>query len=96
MTLNLEKDIDEQVRGLDPTNWTVLQAEVCMRIAHGKLDAFAVEAHRLAEMVRYGLLTRSIAADYLHEAATYNQLMFEYGMDHIQAIMATAFDCEAA
>ena len=29
-----------------------------------------------------------MAADYLHTAAVYNQLIFEYGADAIQAIMA--------
>ena len=92
MNLNLESEIVF----IDPTQWTLLQTEITMRIARAKLEAFADESARLAEAVRYGLLTSALATDYLHEAAAYNQLYFEYGADHIQAIMATAFDVEAA
>ena len=91
MTLNLESNIGEQVRALDPMAWTKLQAEVCMTIANAKFYAFVAEAERMAEFVRLGFLSRATAADYLQEAAVYNSLCFEYGTDHIQAIMATAF-----
>ena len=59
MTLNLEADIGKQMRTLDPTQWTALQAEVCMTIANAKLYAFVAEAERLAEFVRLGLMSRA-------------------------------------
>ncbi len=93
MMLNLNSD---EWISLDPTKWTALQAEVCMNVANAKFNAFVVEAYRLAEFVRLGLLSRATAADYLYEAAVYNQLNFEYGTDAIQAIIADAFKCEAA
>lgn len=92
MTLNL----DSETAQIDPSQWTILQATVCMTIANAKLDAFASEARRLADMVRFGLLPRNVAADYLSEAAAYNQLFYEYGMDHVQAIMSAAFNGEGA
>jgi len=94
MTLNLEVEIDPT--RLDPTKWTALQTEICMNVALAKRDAFIAEAERAAEFVRLGFITRTVAADYLHEAAIYNQLTFEYGTDAIQAIMSAAFDSEAA
>jgi hypothetical protein len=93
MTLNLNSD---EWISLDPTKWTALQAEICMNVALAKRDAFVAESHRMAEFVRLGFLTRATAAGYLHEAAVYNQLNFEYGTDAIQAIIADAFKCEAA
>jgi hypothetical protein len=81
---------------IDLTKWTALQTEICMNVALAKRDAFIAEAERLAEFVRLGFITRAVAADYLHEAALYNQLIFEYGADHIQAIMAAALDGEAS
>jgi hypothetical protein len=92
MTLNL----DAEWIAIDPTKWTALQAEICMSVALAKRDAFISEAQRIAEFVRLGFITRATAADYLHEAAIYNQLIFECGADAIQAIVAAAFDCEAA
>jgi hypothetical protein len=89
MTLNLNAEID-------PTKWTALQTEICMTVALAKRDAFIEEAHRAAEFVRLGFITRPVAADYLHEAAIYNSLYFEYGADAIQAIMSAALDSEAA
>jgi hypothetical protein len=89
MTLNLEEEIN-------PTKWTKLQTEVCMNVANAKYHAFIAEAQRVAEFVRLGFITRAVAADYLHEAAIYNQLAFEYGTDAIQAIMSAAFDSEVA
>jgi hypothetical protein len=80
----------------DELNWTPLQADVCMTIALAKRDAFIDEAYRLAELVRLRVLPRAVAADYLHEAAVYNSLSFEYGADHIQGIMASAFEEAAA
>jgi hypothetical protein len=88
--------MESEITTSDPADWTKLQTEVCMRIARGKLDAFTEEARYLAALVRYGLLTRATAADYLQEAAQYNQLSYEYGAEAIQEIMATAFVCEAA
>jgi hypothetical protein len=90
MTLNLESDIGEQVRALDPCEWTALQSEICMTVANAKFYAFVAEADRLAEFVRLGFMTRATAADYLHESALYNSLFFDYGTDRIQKIMATA------
>jgi len=69
-------------------HWNPLQTEICMSVALAKRDAFIAEAERVADLVRLGLLTKPEAADTLHEAATYNQLYFEYGTDHIQEIMA--------
>jgi hypothetical protein len=94
MTLNLEAENLEAET--DPTKWTALQTEICMNVVLAKRDAFIAEAQRMAEFVRLGFITRAVAADYLHEAAIYNSLNFEYGTDAIQAIMATAFDSEAA
>jgi hypothetical protein len=91
MRLNLEADIAEQVAGLNEKTWTALQAQACMNVANAKLYAFEVEVDRLAEFVRLGLITRAMAADYLNTAAVYNQLDYEYGTDHVQSIMASAF-----
>jgi hypothetical protein len=77
-------------------NWTALQTDICMSVALAKRDAFIAEAERVAELVRLGLLTKPAAADTLHEAAIYNQLYFEYGADHIQAIMAATIGSGAA
>jgi hypothetical protein len=92
MTLNL----DAEWIAIDPTKWTALQTEICMSVALAKRNAFIAEAERAAEFVRLGFITRPVAAEYLHEAAIYNQLYFEYGRDAIQRIMSAAFDCEAA
>jgi hypothetical protein len=89
MTLNLNAEID-------PTKWTALLTEMCMNVALAKWDAFIAEAERAAEYVRLGFITRAVAADYLHETALYNELVFEYGADAIQAIMAAALSEAAA
>jgi hypothetical protein len=89
MTLNLEAEID-------PTKWTALQVEVCMNVANAKIYAFVAETERMAELVRLGLIPRATAADYLNEAAVYNQLYYDYGAEHIQSIMAVAFAGQAA
>lgn len=70
--------------------WTQLQTEVCMSVANAKFYQFVFEAERLADFVRLGLITRSVAADMLQEAANYNSLAFEYGTDRIQQIMSAA------
>ena len=88
MTFNLNAEID-------PTKWTALQTEICMNVALAKRDAFIAESQRMAEFVRLGFITRPVAADYLHEAAIYNQLIFEYGADAIQAIVSAAFEVAA-
>ena len=67
-----------------------------MNVANAKIYAFVAEAERMAEFVRLGLITRSIAADYLSEAAVYNQLYYEYGADYVQSILAAAFASQAA
>jgi hypothetical protein len=89
MTLNLEAEIEIPC---DVTKWTKLQTEICMNVANAKFHAFIVEAERMAEFTRLGFITRATAADYLHEAAIYNSLIFEYGADRIQKIMAEAFE----
>jgi hypothetical protein len=96
VTLNLEADLGEQIKALDETRWTKLQAEICMRVANAKRDAFIFEAERLAELVRLGFVTGPDAADQLDTAARYNQLYFEYGVDHIQEIMSAAIGLEIA
>jgi len=88
--MNLESETTETAH----FNWTPLQVEVCMGIAMAKRDAFIAEAHRVSDLVRLKLLDRATAADTLHEAAVYNQLYYEYGQDHIQAIMANALDAK--
>ena len=75
--------------------WTALQAEVCMNVANAKFFAFEAEAERLAHWVRLGVVSKSMAADYLNEGAEYNQLYFEYGADRIQAVMSQAFEVAA-
>ena len=92
MTLNLEADIPVSAE----YDWTPLQTEICMNVALAKRDAFIAEAQRVAAFVRLGFITRTVAADYLHEAAIYNQLTFEYGTDAIQAIMSAALNEAAA
>jgi hypothetical protein len=95
MTLNLdEADINISVSA--ECDWTPLQADICMSVAVAKRDAFICESRRLADLVRLKVLPRAVAADYLHEAAVYNSLFFEYGCDHIQEIMAVAFEGGAA
>ena len=79
--LNAETDIGA---------WTQMQTEVCMRVANAKYFQFIAEAERLAEFVRLGFITRATAGDMLHEAAVYNSLIFEYGQDRVQSIMAAA------
>lgn len=95
MKLNLEADIAEQVAVLDEKTWTALQAQTCMNVANAKLYAFVVEAERLAELVRLGLITRAVAIEYLHTSAVYNALDYEYG-DHVQSIMSAAFAGQVA
>jgi hypothetical protein len=90
-TFNLEQDPN-----IDPTTWTVLQTEICMNVATAKREAFIAEAVRMAEYVRLKIISRAMAADYLREAAIYNQLIFEYGEDDIQAIMSVALSEAAA
>jgi hypothetical protein len=92
MTVNLEADIGEQLDAMDERRWTKLQSEICMNIATAKHDAFVWEAERMAEWIRLGIITRPIAAEYLHTAAAYNSLIFEYGADQIQKIVAEAFE----
>ncbi|WP_369723871.1 hypothetical protein AB8Z38_07385 [Bradyrhizobium sp. LLZ17] len=88
MNLNLECDLAEQIRVLDPAQWSILQAEICLNIANAKLCAFAAEADHVVGLVRFGLFNRAAAADHLHTAALYNQLYLEYGIEAIQKIMA--------
>ena len=88
MNLNLNAEIET-------VEWTALQAEICMNVALAKRDAFIAEAQRAADYVRRGFLPRAVAADYLQEAANYNSLCVEYGVDDIQQIIASAFDGEA-
>jgi hypothetical protein len=94
MTFNLNAEVEHLP--CDPTRWTALQTEMCMNVALAKRDAFIAECGRAAEYVRLGFLTRTAAADHLHETAFYNSLYFEYGADHIQRIMAGALNCEVA
>jgi hypothetical protein len=96
VTLNLESDVVEQLAAMDEMKWTPLQTDVCMSIAHAKIDRMVDEAQRLAELVRLEILPKAVAAEYLHQAAIYNQLYFEYGADRIQKIMAWALRREAA
>ena len=95
-TINLESDIQAQSAILDVKGWTQLQAEICMNVANAKFCAFMAECEQAAEYVRLGFVTRTAAADYLHVAAVYNQLYFEYGADQIQQIMADALESRAA
>ena len=88
--MNLESDNPESAS----FNWSPLQVEVCMSIAMAKRDAFIAEAYHIGDLVRLKVLDRATAADTLHEAATYNQLYYEYGRDHIQEIMANALDAK--
>jgi hypothetical protein len=92
VTLNLEAEIEIPC---DMTKWTKLQTEIAINIANAKYQAFIVEAERMAEFARLGFITRTTAADYLHEAAVYNSLIFEYGTDRIQAVVAEAFEVAA-
>ena len=88
--MNLESDIPES----PSFNWSPLQIEVCMSVAMAKRDAFIAEAYRIGDLVRLKVLDRATAADTLHEAATYNELYFEYGREHIQQLMANAMDAK--
>jgi hypothetical protein len=90
-TFNLEGD-----PVIDPTTWTALQTEICLNVAFAKREAFIAEAVRVTEYVRLKIIARTTAADYLREAAIYNQLIFEYGEDDIQAIMSVALSEAAA
>ncbi len=95
-TINLEADLEEQAAALDERKWTALQTEITMNVANAKWWAFVGECDRAAEFVRLGLITRATAADYLHSAATYNALFYEYGADRVQAAMAAALESRAA
>ena len=95
-TLNLEADLEQQCLAMDQAMWTTLQTEITMNIANGKWWAFVAECDRAAEFVRLGLITRTVAADYLHSAAAYNALLYEYGTDRVQKVMAAALASEAA
>jgi hypothetical protein len=66
----------------------MLQMDFNVAIANAKIAEFESQAYRAGDMVRLGLLNRADAADLLHEAAIYNGLIFEYGQDRIQQIMA--------
>jgi hypothetical protein len=92
MTLNLEAEIEIPC---DVTKWTKLQTEICMNVANAKFYAFIAEAERAAELTRLGFITRTTAADYLHQIAIYSSLYFEYGTKRVQAIMAEAFEAAA-
>jgi hypothetical protein len=66
----------------------MLQMDFNVAIANAKIAEFENQAYRAGHMVRMGLLRRADAADLLYEAAIYNGLIFEYGQDRIQQIMA--------
>jgi hypothetical protein len=66
----------------------MLQYYFNVAIANAKIAEFQNQAYRAEELVRIGLLRKPEAADILHEAAIYNSLIFEYGQDLIQKIMA--------
>jgi hypothetical protein len=96
MTINLEADLEEQAAAMDQRTWTALQTEITMSIANAKWWAFVAECDRVAEFVRLGLITGTTAADYLHSAAIYNALPYEYSTDRVQKVMADALASEAA
>jgi hypothetical protein len=97
MTINLEADVNEQFKAMDPTTWTALQTEICMNVANAKFYAFVAEAERIShDYVRLGVVPKQTAADYLHQTAIYNQLYYEYGVDRIEQIMSAALASEAA
>lgn len=71
--------------------WSPLQKRLCIGIALAKRDAFIDAACYMADLVKMRMLDRAEAAELLQVAADHNSLAYEYGADHIQAIMATAF-----
>jgi hypothetical protein len=88
MTINL--DAECFAPGCSP-----LQIDVNIRVALAKISEFENQAYRLGDWIRVGQMTRAEAADILHEAAIYNSLVFEYGADRIEKIMADAFEATA-
>ena len=72
-----------------------LQIDVSIKVALAKLAEFENQAYRIGDLVRLSILRRADAADMLHEAAIYNSLIFEYGADRIQKIIADAFEATA-
>jgi hypothetical protein len=60
-------------------------------IALGKLDAFAGECWRLADLVQGGRLDVCDAVDVLSEADHANDLSTTFGADLLQSIMSAAF-----
>jgi hypothetical protein len=95
-TLNLEADIGSQLAAMDERKWTALQRESCMAVANAPYFAFLHECERMAEFVRLGVLNRATAADYLHQTAIYNRLIYEYGQDRVQKAVAAALESRAA
>ena len=95
MRLNLNDDVAQQAAVFDETAWTKLQTEICMNVANAKFFAFIDEVGRVAELNRLGVLSHAVAVDYLHRAAAYNQLYYEYGQDQIQGAIAGAFKVAA-
>lgn len=80
----------------DIRDWTPLQTDICMSIANAKYYTFIDEAGRLAKLIRARMLSAADAADCLHEAANYNALYMEYGVDQIQGVMAEMFGLDEA
>ncbi len=93
-TMNLNASTADQLIGLDPAQWTPLQTDVTMAVALAKFRAFEDQAYRVGDMVRLGLIKRVEASDLLHGAANYNSLVFEYGPDRIQQIIAAGLEAE--
>lgn len=69
-----------------------LLVDVRREIALGKLNELGWQALRLGEYVREGLLSPSLVADTLHEAAVSNGLVLTHGEEIIQDVIAVAFD----
>lgn len=80
----------------DILQWSPLQTRITMAIANAKLFEFQEQSYRAGELIQLGVLARVEAADILQEAAVYNALVYEYGADHVQKIMAAAFSEAAA
>ena len=74
---------------------SAILTHVRREISIAKLSAFEFEAWRVGEYVFFGLLPRGTAADMLHDVASSNGIVAEWGLDKVQSVIAAAFKGDA-
>jgi len=69
--------------------------EAARAVANAKLEAFSIQARKLATLVGQGVLKKNDTIDRLIEIASANGLEFAHGEARVDTIIADAFaDCE--